>query len=157
MKFRRFKKEDIREVAKIKNSVFYNFNRFEYFKEDAIDWYLDFTNLEKTDKELIKAFNISNKSIFYIAEENNKIIGYIKGGKDRIANLFILKEYHKKGIGKKLVELLEKESKKQNSKEIKVRSSIYATSFYQKMGYKKTTGIRNFRGLKIQPMKKYFQ
>lgn len=154
MKFRKFKKGDIRQVAKIKNSVFSKFNSSEYFKKDAIQWYLNFTNPKKSDEELFEAFHISDKSIFYVAEENNKIIGYIKGNKDRIANLFVLGNSHKKGVGKKLVGLLEKEAKKQNSKEIKIRSSIYAVPFYQKMGYKKTTGVRNFHNLKIQPMKK---
>ena len=31
---------------------------------------------------------------------------------------------------------------------------MYAVPFYQKIGYKKTTGIRNLHGLKVQPMKK---
>lgn len=154
MKFRKFKKEDIRQIAEIKNSVFRKFNSSEYFKEEAIDLYLDFTDPKKSDKELLEAFFISDKSIFYVAEENNKIIGFIKGSKDRIGNLFVLGSSHKKGVGRKLVELLEKEAKKQNSKEIKIRSSIYAIPFYQKMGYKKTTGVRNLHNLKIQPMKK---
>jgi len=154
MKFRKFKKDDIRQVAEIKNSVFSKFNSSEYFKKEAIDWYLDFTNLKKSDEELFEAFYISDKSIFFVAEENNKIIGYIKGSKDRIGNLFVLGNSHKKGVGKKLVELLEKEAKNQNSKEIKIRSSIYAVPFYQKMGYKKTTGVRNLHNLNIQPMKK---
>lgn len=154
MKFRKFKKEDIRQIAEIKNSVFKKFNNSEYFKKEAIDWYLNFTNPQKSDKELLEAFHVSSKSIFYVAEENNKIVGYIKGSKNRIGNLFVIGKTHKKGVGKKLVELLEKEAKKQNSKEIKIRSSIYAVPFYQKMGYKKTTGIRNLHGLKIQPMRK---
>lgn len=154
MKFRKFKKGDIGQIAEIKNSVFGKFNSSEYFKKDAIEWYLDFTSPKRSDKELLEAFCISDKSIFYVAEENSKIIGYIKGNKDRIGNLFVLENSHKKGVGKKLVELLEKEAKKQNSKEIKIRSSIYAIPFYQKMDYKKTTGVRNFHNLKIQPMKK---
>jgi len=76
------------------------------------------------------------------------------GRKNRIKNLFVLGEEHKKGVGKKLIKLFEKEVKKRNYNHTKVNSSIYAIFFYQKMGYKKTTGIRNFNGLKIQPMKK---
>jgi len=154
MRFRKFKKRDIRQIAEIKNSVFSKFNSSEYFRKDAIDWYLDFTNPKKSDEELLEAFHISDKSIFYVAEENERIIGYIKGSKDRIGNLFVLGSSHKKGVGKKLIELLEKEAKKQNSKKIKIKSSIYAVPFYQKMGYKKTTGVRNLHNLKIQPMKK---
>lgn len=154
MKFRKFKKRDIKQIAKIKNHVFSRFNKSEYFERNAVERYLNHTNLTKSDKELIEAFNISKDTIFYVAEENNKIKGYINGRKNKIGNLFVLGAEHKKGIGRKLVELFEKESKKQNSYEIKIRSSIYAIPFYEKMGYKKTTGIRNMGGLRVQPMKK---
>lgn len=154
MKFRKFKKQDIRQVAKVKDSVFRKFNRFECFEKNAVERYLSRTNLKQTDSELIEAFRISRQSIFYVAEEKNKIIGYIKGDKNNIKNLFVLGEAHKKGIGKGLVALFEKEAIKQNSNKIKITASIYATPFYQKMGYKKTTGIRNWHGLKTQPMKK---
>ena len=153
MRFRKFKKSDIRQIAKIKNSVFSSFNKSEYFEKEFGSKYLSHTNPNKTDQELLEAFKIKD-SIFYIAEENDKIFGYIKGRKNRIGNLFILGKTHKKGLGRKLVNLFEKEAKKQNSREIKIHSSIYAVPFYKKMGYKKTTGIRNFHGLKVQPMKK---
>lgn len=78
----------------------------------------------------------------------------IRGRKGRIINLFVVGKHHQKGIGKLLVNRFELESRKQGSKEIKVRASLYAVPFYQKMGYKKTTGIRNFRGLKVWPMRK---
>lgn len=152
MKYRKFKKQDVREVATIKNKVFKKFNGNDYFEKDAIARY--YTNLKTTDEELLKKFKISEKTIFYIAEDNARICGYIKGNKEKIGNLFVLGAYHGKGIGRKLVELFEKEAKRQNSLLIKIASSIYAVPFYEKMGYKKTTGIRNFGGIKAQPMKK---
>lgn len=154
MKFRKFKKRDIRQIAKIKNYVFSSFNKSEYFERNAVERYLSYTALTKSNKELIEVFNISKDTIFYVAEENNKIKGYINGRKNKIGNLFVFGVEHKKGIGRKLVELFEKESKKQNSHGIKINSSIYAIPFYEKMGYKKTTGIKNMSGLRVQPMKK---
>ncbi|MBU2616922.1 MAG: GNAT family N-acetyltransferase [Nanoarchaeota archaeon] len=155
MNFRKFRKSDIRQVAKIKNSVFSNFNKLGYFEKCAISRYLNKTSLKKSDQELIDVFKISDKSIFYVAEKNNKILGYINGKRNKIVNLFVLGEMHKKGIGRKLINLFENESRKQKSNEIKIASSIYAVPFYQKMGYIKTTGIRNWHGLKVQPMKKF--
>jgi predicted N-acetyltransferase YhbS len=154
MKFRKFKEKDIKQIAKVKNSAFSDFNKSEYFEKDAISRYLNYTDPKKSNRELLGAFNINKDSIFYVAEENDKVLGYIKGKKDRIGNLFVLGKAHKKGIGRRLVNLLETEAKKQHSKKIKICSSIYAVPFYQRMGYKKTTGIRNFHGLRIQPMKK---
>jgi len=154
VEFRKFKEDDIKSVAKIKESVFKKFNKDEYFKKDAVLKYLERTNPKKPKKELLEVFRISKDSIFFVAENKGKIIGYISGRKNKIGNLFVLGNFHKKGIGKELICLFEKEAKKQNSKFIKINSSIYAVSFYQKMGYKKTTGVRNFHGLKSQPMKK---
>ena len=158
MKVRKFREEDIRKVAFLKNQVFSQFNKKEYFEKEAVNRYMEYTNLNKSNEELLKAFHgkEGNTTIFLVAEENKKIIGFIKGRKNKIANLFVLGKYHKKGFGKKLIEAFEKQAKKSSSKEIRIKASLYATPFYQKMGYKKTTGIRNFMGLKIQPMKKKF-
>ena len=155
MKFRKFKKEDIRQIAKIKVLIFSKFNKNEYWKKGAVTKYLKKFNLKKSDDELLEAFEVKQKTIFFVVEEKNNIVGYIKGRKNRIENLFILGKYHKKGIGTKLVEMIEQEFKKEKISEMKVDSSIYATNFYKKLGYKKTTGIRrNIYDLKVQPMKK---
>jgi GNAT superfamily N-acetyltransferase len=78
----------------------------------------------------------------------------IRGRPERITNLYVDGKYHKRGVGRLLLNKFEAEAKKLKSKEIKTRASLYAAPFYEKMGYKKTTGVRNFRGLKIWPMKK---
>ena len=41
-------------------------------------------------------------------------------------------------------------------KSIKLKASLNGEGFYLKMGYKRSTGRRNFKGLIIQPMKKIF-
>lgn len=103
---------------------------------------------------MFDAFYFSKKTIFYVAEEKGEVVGYISGGKNNIGNLFVSGKMHKKCIGRKLVDLFEKEAIRQGSKEIKIKASIYATTFYQRVGYKKTTGVRNVMGLQAQPMKK---
>ncbi|MDD2758339.1 MAG: GNAT family N-acetyltransferase [Patescibacteria group bacterium] len=92
--------------------------------------------------------------IFFVAIDRNKIIGLIRGNPGKIVNLFVDGKYHHNGTGKKLMERFQAEAKKINSKEIKIKSSLYAVPFYKKMGFKKTTGMRNFHGLKIWPMRK---
>jgi len=122
----------------------------------AVREYVDHYNPKKTNIETISN-NFSKTKIFYLALENNKLIGVIRGNKNRITNLFVRKGHHKKGIGKKLVQRFEKTCYKLGSQEIKIKASLYAAHFYQKLGYKKTTGIRNFKGLRIQPMKKILE
>lgn len=153
IKLRKFKKTDSENVAFLIFNTYKKFNSKEFIKKSAIQEYLNFYDTAKNSNEqLYKRF--LKTPIFFIVIENNKIIGMIRGTSERIVNLFVEGRKHKKGIGRLLVNKFELEAKNQNSKEIKIRASLFATSFYQKMGYKKTTGIRNFRGLKIQPMKK---
>jgi len=156
VKLRKFLKKDTKAVALLVMNVYKKFNSLEFFKKSAVQDYLDYYDPKKnTIEQLYK--NFRRTPIFYVAVEKNKIIGMIRGRTGRISNLFVNGDYHKKGIGRLLVNKFESEAKKQKSKEIKIRASLYATPFYQKMGYKKTTGIRNFLGLKVFHMKKYLK
>jgi hypothetical protein len=40
------------------------------------------------------------------------------------------------------------------SRELRVRASLYAIRYYESVGYRKTTGVRDFHGLSVQPMRK---
>ncbi len=153
MRFRRFQNSDIKQIAEIKLAVYSTFNKSECFDKKAASKYLAFTHPQKSEQELLEAFKVRG-AICYVAEDKNQILGYILGRTNRIVNLFVLGRVHNKGVGRGLVELFEQAAKKQNTSVIKIRSSLYATPFYQKMGYKKTTGVRSFRGLKVQPMQK---
>jgi len=156
MRIRKFRKSDMREVANVKNKSYGEFNSQEYFDKKAVSRYMERTRLNKSDEELFEAFRIREGDIVYVAEERGKIIGYIKGKVDKIGNLFVLGKSHRKGVGGRLVEKFERDAKNLGSKKITIKASLYAVPFYEKMGYKKTTGIRNFSGLKIQPMVKKF-
>ena len=72
--------------------------------------------------EWIKSF-VKEKQIFYVACENNEVIGYIMG--ERTAGdiglmwmLTVKKEFRGRGIGKKLLLRAEEECKKRNLKAI---------------------------------------
>lgn len=151
IKLRAFKISDTYSTAKLVFDTFKFFNSKDGEKE-AVKRYLDKYNFQKNLDKIKKQF--SESEIFFVATENNKIVGMIRGRKGRFINLFVNAKCHKKSIGRKLVERYEKECVEKGSHEIKISSSVYAISFYEKLGYKKTTGIRNFKGLKIQPMKK---
>lgn len=153
MKIRKGNKKDIIESANLARNTFKKFNINEGTKK-GIKEYLEYYNTNKNLKKIEKSF--SKNPLFFVATEKDKLIGVIRGRKNKITNIFIKKEYHNKGLGKKLIEKFEKEAKKQRSKEIKVRASLYSIPFYNKAGYKKTAGIKKIfkGGLRIQPMKK---
>ncbi len=153
MKIRKFNKKDTKEVASLIVRTYTKFNGKEYYKKEAVKKYINHYDISKNpEEELLKQFN--KTPIFYVAIDKKKIVGMIRGKTNKISNLFVDEKYHGKGIGRKLVNMFESDARKRGGKEIKIKASLYATSFYQKMGYKKTTGIRNFIGLKIYPMKK---
>ena len=153
IKIRKFRIGDTKKTTNLISSVFGKFNSREGSKE-AVQKYINFYDPKKSNIERIKN-NFIKSPIFFIAVNEGKIVGAIRGAGDRIINLFVDGEYHKQGIGKKLVEKFEKEAKNCGSKRIKIRASLFAVKFYEKIGYKKTTGIRLFGGLKIQPMMRY--
>jgi histone acetyltransferase (RNA polymerase elongator complex component) len=153
MNIRKFRKQDTKEVALLAMNTFEKYNGSDFFSKDGVEKTLDFFDPSKnTEKELQEKF--AKTPIFYVAEENNKIVGMIRGLPNKISSLFVDETQHKKGVGKKLMLQFEKEAKEKKSEYIKVKSSLFATAFYQKMGYKKTTGIKNFMGLKVYNMKK---
>jgi len=97
----------------------------------------------------------SKKSEYYVAVRNNQLIGIIRTKKNYgISLLFIDKKFQKKGIAKRLFKKVESVFKKKGNKSIRIKSSLYAIRFYEKMGFKKSTGITKSHGMIYQPMRK---
>lgn len=95
----------------------------------------------------------------YVAEGGGEIAGVLRGRPGRLASLFVRGDRQRLGIGRRLVERFEEESKRQDVRVVHVAATLYAIPFYTVMGYRKTTGVRNGgsfegRGLRYQPMKK---
>lgn len=95
----------------------------------------------------------------FVAEDEGAIVGVLRGRIDRLASLFVHRDYHRQGIGRRLVECFEQECLRRGGTVIRVAATEYAVPFYLAMGYKRSTGLRagwsfEGRGLTIQPMKK---
>jgi GNAT superfamily N-acetyltransferase len=148
---RNYKLSDVYDVAKLVQKTYKQFNAAGENAE-AVQWYIDIFDTKKKLEDIKKMF--ANGAVTLVAVENDKIIGFLWGRKDRIINLYIDGRYHGKGIGKKLVERYEQKVRELGTEVIKIRSSLFAVPFYEKMGYRKSTGIRPFHGLRVQPMKK---
>jgi GNAT superfamily N-acetyltransferase len=95
----------------------------------------------------------------FVAEEGAKIVGVLRGRKERLGSLFVRGDRHRQGIGRKLVEHFERASRTKGVEVIRVAATLYGVPFYLAMGYKRSTGVRSSqsfegRGLPIQPMRK---
>ena len=153
IKYRKFKENDALECWALIAKVFWTLNKNEG-NPSAIKSAVRSYDPKTTDHEQLKK-RFKSSDIVYVAINDKKIIWVIRWLNKRIQALFVEEKYHGKWVGKKLLKLFEENAKKNKSTEIKLKSSLYATSFYQKQGYKKTTWIRNFSwGIKVQPMKK---
>jgi GNAT superfamily N-acetyltransferase len=106
-----------------------------------------------------KIAQVIRASMVFVAENDGEIVGVLRGRVDKMQSLFVSEACHRQGVGRKLVERFEQECLKQNASVIKLMGTLYATPFYQALGYKKSTGVRSMRtfdgvGLPYQPMKK---
>jgi len=152
-RIRPFQKRDTRQVAGLIVRTFRKFNGREYFTRGTTPRYLDQYDPKKNPiARLYEGF--SKTPIFYVAVEGKKVVGMIRGNRLAIGNLFVDGKRHRSGIGRRLVERFEKRAKRSKSKQVKVRSTIYAAPFYKAVGFRRTGGIRNFKGHKMQPMRK---
>jgi GNAT superfamily N-acetyltransferase len=74
----------------------------------------------------------------YIYEQNNKIHGVIGLENGEVYNFFVAPDRQGSGIGKALLERIEKQARREGARRVTVNSSITAASFYTKMGYVRT-------------------
>jgi GNAT superfamily N-acetyltransferase len=98
-------------------------------------------------------------AMVFVADDEGEIVGVLRGRPDKLQSLFVRADYHRQGVGRRLVERFEQECVRQGANQIKVQATLYAIPFYLAMGYKRTTGVRRMRsfegsGFKYQPMKK---
>ncbi len=130
-----FDKKYAKDLSVIITRNLIEINTKDYSMEEMIELSKDFT-----PEEIIEYSE--NRKIF-IALINEKPIGTLDIAKTIVKkkfhyhflNIFVLPEFHKKGIGTKLIEYGEKYVMKKKGKKITILSSKTAHKFYQKRGY----------------------
>lgn len=118
------------------------------YKNIIPDTYLDSMSYGLREKSFQKALD-DEQIIVYAAEEDEEVVGYIVGGKNReieefpayegeLYALYILKEFHGRGIGRELVSKLFDELKASGIQHVmvKVLKDNPAKLFYQRLGAK---------------------
>ena len=90
----------------------------------------------------------TNRQHFYVVEENGQIIGcgsigsyWGKEDESSLFTIFVLPDYQRKGIGRKIIQTLEQDEFFLRAKRIEIPASITAIPFYLKMGYTYKNGI----------------
>jgi GNAT superfamily N-acetyltransferase len=144
MEIRRFKPQ---EAGEVRNLILDSFHEFvaPSCKIEGIKEFERFQSIEALT-ERAKVGHI------FVAEEEGVIAGVIAMKDGQICSLFVDKQFHRRGIAKALLNKMELLAIKEGFLKMKIRSSLYAVSFYLAQGYKKSTGITNSKGLTYQPL-----
>ena len=149
---RKYRRDDARAVAALISDTYAQFNSREGTKRAVRDYVESYSPDGKGTEEIHKRF--SRTPHCFVALNGSQVVGMVRGIENHLINLFVDGDYHRQGIATHLVQRFEKACRKAGFAEVVLRASLHATPFYELIGYKKTTGVRNFHGLKVQPMKK---
>jgi GNAT superfamily N-acetyltransferase len=160
IKVRQYQQSDAEVVSRLIADTYQEFNLSFLPMEDQAPYLGPFQyarSQDKSHKEEIE--KVISAPMVFIAEMHGKVLGVLLGSPGRLHSLFVFGAYHHKGIGRCLVGYFEDECRKLEVENITLQSSLYAVPFYQRLGYKKSTGVRKGRsfqgeGFLSQPMKK---
>ena len=82
---------------------------------------------------------------FFVATRANKIVGFCSIKKNEIVKLYVHPKEISKGMGVKLLQYVERQTKSNRIKKLILKSTITAKYFYIKNGYKVIRKARHIR------------
>ena len=96
-----------------------------------------------------KVINIASYAHMYVFEVDKTIVGtgsissyWGSETESILLTIFVLPEYHGKGIGTTIMNTLERDELFVRAKRIEIPASITATEFYKKFGYDYKNGVK---------------
>lgn len=140
---RRFKEEDAKEVRNLIVRNFLEVNSKDY----------GISAMEKLAKvyDVEKVLNVASYVHMYVFEFDGKIIGtgsissfWGSETESILLSIFVLPEFHGKGVGRKIINTLETDEFYVRASRIEIPASITATEFYRKFGYDYKNGVKEF-------------
>lgn len=138
---RRFKEEDAKEVRNLIVRNFLEVNSKDY----------GISAMEKLAKvyNVEKVLNGAGYAHMYVFEFDGKIIGtgsissfWGSETESILLSIFVLPEFHRKGVGRKIINTLETDEFYVRASRIEIPASITATEFYRKFGYDYKNGVK---------------
>ena len=124
---------DADQISRIILDNLYNVNIRDYGKL-TVDCLATFYS-----PDLISKYALNE--ITLVANENNFILGTASLDGERIRNVFVRIDQHKKGIGSELVSAIEKIAGQKSIRRLYLYSNISVVMFYTKLGYQKIEDI----------------
>lgn len=141
VRVRRFKEVDAEEV---RNIIVRNF-----LEVNSKDYGIEAMQFLANVYDVNKVLQIASYAHMYVFEVDDKIVGtgsissyWGSETESILLTIFVLPEYHKKGIGSKIIETLEQDELFLRANRIEIPASITATEFYRKFGYNYKNGVK---------------
>lgn len=149
IKIKRIAPENIEEAFHVIWEVFQEFVAPDYTPEGINYFYSEFIKGEKFRKKFT-----DNREIMYGAYIGDELAGVLSiSVMNTVSCVFVKGKYHRQGIGKKLFDMVIKESISKGLTEIRLNASPYAVPFYHAMGFQDTDMPSNYQGIIYTPMK----
>jgi len=130
MKIRKARKEDLKKLIEL-----------DKISNKEIKWWAPMTKSEFVS--LIK------KGLVYVAENDKELIAYLNGDiKEKqliLDNIYVRKEYRRKGIARELIKKFMSDCKKSKFKDLRIDCPERLRKFYEKFGFKTTALIMKRR------------
>ena len=154
MEIRPFKQEDAVETAQVIAETLRISNSKDYSQK-----YIEDNIASHSSDVLIER---AKDGHMYVVCNEERIIGCgaiagYWGSKTEsiLLTIFVLPEYQGKGIGKRIIQTLEKDEFFLRAKRIEIPASITAVEFYRKMGYNYKNGIAELDDEQLYRLEKF--
>lgn len=141
MDIRRFIDADAEKISKLIGRNFIEINSNDYPFEEMIDKAKEFS----PDKVRSRA----RGGHMYVVLDGSVIVGtgtisdyWGSTTESILLTVFVLPEYHRKGVGRKIIKALESDELFLRATRVEVCASITACEFYEKCGYRYIDGIK---------------
>lgn len=140
MNIRRFKSEDAAELAAVIAETLHTSNSKDYTPEQIEECATSLTAEKLTER--------SAWMHLYVVCDKQQIIGcggigpyWGKEDESSLFTIFVLPSFQGKGIGRRIIETLEKDEYFLRAKRVEIPASITAVDFYRKLGYDYKNGV----------------
>lgn len=140
-KVRQFEEEDAGEV---RNLIARNL-----LEVNSKDYGISAMEKLAKDYDVEKVLNVASYAHMYVFEFDGKIVGtgsissfWGSETESILLCIFVLPEFHGKGIGSKIISTLEQDEFYVRANRIEIPASITATEFYRKFGYDYKDGVK---------------
>ncbi len=152
IQFRRYRKTDFEESARLVRDVFVQFI-LPGTSADGVEYWKKYLSVSKENIDALRD-RYESQTIAHVALHRGRIVGLVNGTPKELKRMFVRPNYQGNRIASELMRRFDRDCLTQSCKNYRISASLNAVQFYIRMDCKKTTGIRPFHWLAVQPMKK---